>query len=334
MRGLQALLFGFPPRTGDNFLHAYDQLLVGGLLSREDGSELAFRRRKKARNDLFDEADNPLPADALAPYLQGLGQDVYTRMYGIDHETLVLGGQGILDQQGEAGQALFAAGAGFASLKTVLEGLDADADELFRPRATSREIPQSLARYKELQSRLRAVSLSGQEWLRHSRALSEAEEELDGLMRRRRELDRELKRLERLGRALPVLGERRLLREKLQALGEVVELPGDFGVRRRELEERRRILRVRLDAAQARLAELRESRAGAGFNRSVVEHAEDIENLHQRLGAYRKGQEDRPGLEGRAPAAPHPAGPGRGPGREPASWSGQAQDRAGAGPAA
>jgi uncharacterized protein YhaN len=298
MRGLQALLFGFHPRTGDNFLHPYDQLLVGGLLAREDGSELAFRRRKKARNDLFDEADNPLPADALAPYLQGLGQDVFTRMYGIDHETLVLGGQGILDQQGEAGQALFAAGAGFASLKSVLDSLDDEADALFRPRATSREIPQALSRYKELQSRLRAVSLSGQEWLRHSRALSEAEEELDGLSERRRELDRELRRLERLGRALPFLGERRLLREKLQALGEVVELPADFGSRRRELEEKRRTLRVRLDTAQARLGELRESRAGAGFNRGVVEHAEDIENLHQRLGAYRKGQEDRPGLDG------------------------------------
>ncbi len=298
MRGLQALLFGFHPRTDDNFLHPYDQLLVGGLLCREDGSELAFRRRKKIRNDLFDAADNPLPADALAPFLQGLGQDVFTRMYGIDHETLVLGGQGILDQQGEAGQALFAAGAGFASLKSVLDGLDGEADALFRPRATSREIPQSLSRYKELQSRLRAVSLSGQEWLRHSRALSEAEEELAGLMQRRRELDRELKRLERLGRALPVLGERRLLREKLDALGEVVELPGDFASRRRDLEERRGTLRVRLDAAQSRLAELRESQAGSGFNRGVIEHAEDIENLHQRLGAYRKGQEDRPGLEG------------------------------------
>ena len=298
MRGLQALLFGFHPRTDDNFLHPYDQLLVGGLLCRDDGSELAFRRRKKIRNDLFDAADNPLPADALAPFLQGLGQDVFTRMYGIDHETLVLGGQGILDQQGEAGQALFAAGAGFASLKSVIDGLDAEADGLFRPRATSREIPQALARYRELQSRLRAVSLSGQEWLRHSRALSEAEEELAGLMQRRRELDRELRRLERLGRALPVLGERRLLREKLDALGEVVELPGDFSARRRDLEERRRTLRVRLDAAQSRLAELRESRAGAGFNRGVIEHAEDIENLHQRLGAYRKGQEDRPGLDG------------------------------------
>ena len=137
MRALQALFYGFPPRTGDNFLHAYDQLLVGGCLQRADGDELCFYRRKKNKNDLFDAQDQPLPAEALAPYLQGLGQDLFSSMYGINHETLVQGGQSILDQEGEIGQALFSAGAGFASLRAVIDGLEREADGLFRPRGTS-----------------------------------------------------------------------------------------------------------------------------------------------------------------------------------------------------
>ncbi|PKN43160.1 MAG: hypothetical protein CVU60_02050 [Deltaproteobacteria bacterium HGW-Deltaproteobacteria-18] len=298
MRALQALFYGFPLRTGDNFLHAYDQLLVGGCLQRADGEELSFYRRKKNKNDLFDAHDQPLPAEALAPYLQGLGQDLFSSMYGINHETLVQGGQSILDQEGEIGQALFSAGAGFASLRAVIDGLERDADELFRPRATSREISLAVAHYKELQSRLRQASLGSQEWIRHRQALVQAEEEMRGLLARGLELEREIHRLERLKRALPFLSRRTLLLDKLHAMGEVVTLPDDFGVTRRQLDEQRRLARVRLEGALQRLAELEAMQDAAGLNQAVLDHADDIEDLHQRLGEYRKGQKDYPGLEG------------------------------------
>jgi uncharacterized protein YhaN len=298
MRALQALLFGFPLRTGDNFLHPYDQLLVGGCLRHADGGELCFYRRKKNKNDLFDAQDQLLSADVLAPFLHGLGQDLFASMYGINHETLVQGGQGILDQQGEVGQALFAAGAGFASLKSVLAGLDADADELFKPRASSKEITQALAQYKELQARLRAVSLGSQEWQRQCRSLAQTEEELRQLTTRRLEIGRELHLLERLSRSLPFLSQRRLLLEKLQAMGEVVPLPEDFGTQRRQLDQELRAARGRLEGAQERLTELQARQAAVGLNRPVLDLADDIEDVHLRLGEYRKGLLDRPRLEG------------------------------------
>ncbi len=297
MRALQALFFGFPLRTGDNFLHPYDQLLVGGCL-RRTGGELCFYRRKKNKNDLFDAKDQPLSPDALAPFLQGLGQDLFASMYGIDHETLVQGGQGILDQQGEVGQALFAAGAGFASVKSVLAGLDADADELFRPRAGSKAIAQAIGHYKELQARMRLVSLGGQEWQRQCRSVALAEDELRLLTERRQELGREIHLLERLGRSLPFLSQRRLLLEKLQAMGEVIPLPENFGAQRRQLDEKLRAARARLEGAQERLAGLRGRQAAAGLNRDVLNLGDDIEDAHLRLGEYRKGLLDRPRLEG------------------------------------
>jgi uncharacterized protein YhaN len=298
MRALQSLLFGFPLRTSDNFLHPYDQLLVGGCLRQADGGELSFYRRKKNKNDLFDAADQSLPADALAPFLQSMGQDVYASMYGINHETLVQGGQGILDQEGEVGQALFAAGAGFASLKSVLAGLDADADDLFKPRATSKAITQAIGHYKELQARMRAVSLGSQEWQRQCRSLEQAKEELRLLTARSQELRRELHLLERLGRSLPFLSQRGLLLEKLQAMGEVEPLPEDFSDQRRQLEEKLRAARARLAGAQERLAELQERQASLGTSSLVLNLADDIEDLHLRLGEYRKGRQDQPRLEG------------------------------------
>ena len=298
MRALQALFFGFPLRTGDNFLHPYDQLLVGGCLRHADGGELCFYRRKKNKNDLFDHNDQPLPADALTPFLQGLGQDLFASMYGINHETLIQGGQGILDQQGEVGQALFAAGAGFASLKAVLAGLDAEADELFRPRGVNKAITQALGHYKELQARLRGVSLGSQDWQRQCASLAQAEEEQRLLTNRSQDLKRELHLLQRLSRSLPFLSQRHLLLEKLQAMGEVVSLPEDFDAQRRQLDEKLRVARAKLQGTQERLAELHGRQAAIGLNRGVLNLADDIEDLHLRLGEYRKGLLDRPRLEG------------------------------------
>ncbi|NCD26210.1 MAG: hypothetical protein EOL86_11560, partial [Deltaproteobacteria bacterium] len=298
LRALHALLFGFPHRTNDDFVHAYNQLLVGGRLRAADGHELVFYRRKRSKNDIFDAQDNPLPADVLNPFLHGLSPELFAVVHGINHEALVRGGQGILEQQGEVGQTLFAAGGGFASLKGLLQDLETEAGSLFKPRASSAEISQALAQYAELQRRLRAASLAGQDWRAHREALGESESRLEALNARRAELEREIRHLERLRQALPFLGERALLREKLDALGEVRVLPEDFAARRQALEETIHGLRATREAAARRLASLRDKNAAIGLNRVVLDQAEAIENIHQRLGEYRKGKADSPRLDG------------------------------------
>mgnify|MGYP001259071459 FL=1 len=238
LRALQALLFGFPQRSGDNFLHPYDQLLVGGCLQMDNGRQLIFYRRKRHKNSLFDQHDNPLDPALLTPFLHGLEQDTFATLYGINHETLVRGGQGILDQQGEIGQALFAAGTGLASLKGIVDDLEKEGDELFRPRGTSQAIATALNEYREIQDRLKDVTLSGREWQEHRRTLREAEEELAEINARRSRVNREKNQLERLKRALPYLAERRILLRNLAEMGAVVELPEAFAGRRKSLEQR------------------------------------------------------------------------------------------------
>lgn len=299
MRALQALFFGFPARTGDNFIHSYDQLLVGGCLQGNDGSELVFSRRKKNKNSLFDRHDNPLDPALLNPYLHGLEQGLFTTLYGINHETLVLGGQGILDQQGEVGQALFAAGTGLASLKTIVDELEAEGDSLFKPRGSIQEISVVLTHYKELQSQLKQVTLSSREWQDHQRALDEALKKLEELNSLRGKLNKEKRQLERLKQALPYLSQRRSLLEKLTDLGDVIVLPADFGDRRRTLAQEERDTCNSLKAAESRILDLEEKRKGVSYNQGLLDHAEAIEELHQELGQYRKAKADRPQLEGR-----------------------------------
>lgn len=298
LRALQALFFGFEKTSADNFLHPHPQFLVGGCLQAHDGRELTFYRRKKTKNSLFDQQDNPLDPAVLTPFLHGIDKGLFTALYGIDHAALVEGGQAILAQHGEAGQALFAAGTGLASLKSIVDKLEGEGDDLFRPRGSNQAISVVLAQYKELQGQIKHATLAGRDWQERQRALDEAEKQLAEASGLRNRLNREKHQLERLKQALPFLGQRRILRASLAELGQVVELPADFAEQRRNLEQLERDARRRLAAEGDRLLELKEKSRGISLNQGVLDHAEAIEELQQGLGKYRSGKIDSARLEG------------------------------------
>jgi uncharacterized protein YhaN len=298
LRALKALFFGFKAQTNDSFLHPYDQLMVGGCLRGEDGREITFYRRKKRKADLFDERDEPLDPALLHPFLQGLEQGLFESLYGIDHDALVRGGEEILKQKGDVGQAIFAAGAGLTSLKAVLDDLDKEAEDLFRPRASTKAVNEALSHYRDLQGKMKQALLSSQVWHEHRRALQRAELDLKETVALRGERDREKRRLERLHRALPHLSRRRILLEKLAGLGDVVVLPADFRDRRKKLQQERNNAARDRDAAISRLGELQKKTDGISLQQELLDRADEIETMVQRLGEYRKAMADRPKLEG------------------------------------
>ena len=308
MRALHAWFFGFPLRTGDNFIHHNQQLLVGGRLQGGDGEELTFFRRKKSLNDLFDQHDNQIDPSALLPYLHGIDKGLFIALYGINHETLIRGGEGILDQEGEVGKALFAAGAGLASLKPLMDELEAEGESLFRPQGSSRLINEAIARHKELLSQCKKEILSGREWEEHRQALDEAEKRLMESQQAKQERESEKRRLERLVQALPDLWDRKNLLEKLAEPGEVFLLPADFSEHRAALEQEERAALLQHEQLKAQLQALQEKMKGLSLNTLLLDEAGIIEELHQRVGEYRKGKSDRPLREGQRIGARTAAG--------------------------
>ena len=298
LRALHSLFFGIPPRTNDNFLHPYDQLLIGGCFQREDGHELTFFRRKKMKADLFDQNDHPLDPVRLAPFLQGLKQEMFEALYGIDHEALIRGGQDILDQKGDVGQAIFSAGAGLTSLHGLLGELEKEGDDLFRPRASTKAINEAISQYREMQTQMKQTLLSGREWQEHRKALQKAEQGQVETKALRNRKDREKHRLERLGRALPLLSRRKTLIEKLADLGKVIVLPADFREQRKNLEQERNEIANHLKASTSRLAALQTKKEEVSLQQDLLNRAGEIQEIYQRLGEYRKAMGDRPGLEG------------------------------------
>jgi len=298
LRALKALLYGFPERTPDNFLHANDQLLLGGALQDEDGREISFLRRKRRKTDIFDMDENPLDNGVLGPFLHGMEQGVFETLYGIDHEVLVRGGRDILAQKGEIGQALFSAGAGISSLREILDSLDAEAGDLFKARGSRQEINRALSEYKNLQKEVREAILPGRQWKEVAEALKRAEGELAVIEQEKKEKDTERRQLERLKQALPQLALRRDLMARLALLGETILLPDDFAVRRRAAEKALYAAGQKQAIAANRLEALRVKQKAISFQKSILDNSELIEDLHQKLGSYRKAMEDRPRLEG------------------------------------
>lgn len=298
LRGLKALLYGFHPRTSDNFLHTYDQLLVGGCLENKDGRELIFQRRKKRVNDLVDIDGNPLDKGQLAAFLHGVEPEIFESLYGIDHNRLIEGGNEILAQEGEVGKALFAAGAGISSLRGVIDQLEQEASDLFKPSGSKPEINKTIKQIKEFQQEIKAASLAPREWKELRKALQNAEAERTNLEKDRDDKNKELRHLERLEQAIPELASLQVWRGHLAALDDVTILPLDIGERHQQVEQAIREATVQLQKSSERLKQVEEKREAISLNKALIEQTDVVDDFHQRLGEYRKGQKDRPERNG------------------------------------
>ncbi len=302
LRALKALLYGFPQQTADNFLHNYDQLLVGGCLENSAGEELVFIRRKKRIKDIVDEEGNPLPANVLAQFLKGVELEIFESLYGIDHDALVGGGEEILAQKGEVGQALFAAGAGISSLKEVIEQLEKEAADLFKSAGQLPAINKAIKRYKELHKEAKAASLSCKDWKDQTKVLKIAQQDRAALEKERDHKNSELQRLERLKNAIPELGALDSYREQIQALGQVTPLPQNFSDNHQQVVQAIREAGLQVQKDTERLTKLQTRQQELSFNNLLLGQAERIDDFHQRLGEYRKAL--RPTGKGRYAAKP------------------------------
>lgn len=293
LRALKALLFGFPARSSDDFVHPYDQLRVGGRLLLADGSEISFVRRKGTKSTILSpEDDSPLGDGLLDRCLQGMEEKHFSTLFGIDHNALVEGGRELLEQHGQVGQALFAAGLGSRNLRRVLDSLDAEADALFLPRGSKPQINQAVSEYREARRELADASLSGREFEGERKELERGREEAEALSQEIAGLQRERNRLQRLRRALPLLAERRRLLARLDELAGAVVLPEDFPDRRRGAQEALRKAREDRDRAAAELDGLKEETAGLTVAAPVLAQADSIERLYREVGRYAKDRMD------------------------------------------
>ncbi len=296
LRGLKALLYGIETRTSDNFLHDNKDLRIRGHLLDADGNELMFVRRKGTKNRLMTLEGEPLDEQVLLPFLQGVTAEFFQTLFGIDHQALVQGGQEILEQKGEVGQALFSAALGSHALHAVLGRLDEESDGLFKSRGSKPIINAALSDYRQLKMRIKDQSLSTRDWVAHRQALDETIKNLDMTQSELDEQRKAVSRMKRIQRILPKIARRSDLLKDLESMGEVLILADDFTQRRQHAQKRLDTARAMAGQAIPRHASLRQQMESLSIRQKLLDQAESIEQLHTRLGSHRKAQLDKPHL--------------------------------------
>ncbi|MCB1755601.1 MAG: AAA family ATPase [Gammaproteobacteria bacterium] len=296
LRALHALLYGVPGNTRDNFLHKNPQLRIGGQLLDEQGQSLEFVRRKGNKNTLLDRQGDSLPDDTLSPWLGGVPRELFESLFGIDHAALIRGGQEILDQHGELGQALFSAASAARGLHRMLGDLDGRAAELFKPGGQNPRINQAIREYRELQAEQRRCSLSASDWTEKFKQFDNTRKELAVIKQRLLEARSCYEELQRFRKLLPRFAERREILQNLAALDGVTELAADFSQRRRKVETDLQTSRDKLSFTREQADQLEKKIQSIELDETLLDKAADIEQLYAMLPVYRKTDTELPGL--------------------------------------
>jgi uncharacterized protein YhaN len=297
-RALRAALFGIPERTGDNHLHANPNLRIGLVLAATDGRRLALMRRKARKNSLLrydpdsgEELGETVADEILSGWLGGLSEGLYSSMFGLDHDSLVAGGRELAEGKGELGQILFEAGAGLTSIRGLRERLAREADDLFRPRASTSSIYRALGEYAEARRSAKEHLTRPADWETLRKAAEQAEDAYLSARRAQDQRQSEALRLQRLAAVLPDVASRTLALQRLEALGEVVRLPPEATARRIAAQTRAAEADSDLDEAQNTLGQLRRDLEAIEVPEAILAQASAIESLHYGLDAFRAARD-------------------------------------------
>ncbi len=295
LRAIHDLLYGIPARSPDDFVHRYADLRVGARLLFADGEGLDFVRRKGTKSTIrCYESDAPRDEGRLAELVRQVPESVFRNFYGLDHDRLSHGSQALLEDDGELGRTLYAAGLGAGNLRALLSDLESEAEALFAPRGTTRRINARLAALKQVQTRIKQESLRPQAWLEAERAEREAQARLERLDAELEQRRIELSRLERVRRTQPALARRRQWRRRLEEMPALPDLGMDFESRLREVRARRQRAIEEREAARDRRSALEARRAALELAPAMLAEKEALIALQSRWGATHKEREELP----------------------------------------
>ena len=299
-RALRAALFGIPERTTDQYLHAPQNLRIGIVLGSSTGEQLAVMRRKARKNSLIkydpetcEELGEAVADEQFMVWLDSLTEGLYEAMFGLDHQRLVEGGKALSEGKGELGQSLFEAGAGLAAIAKLHKHLRDRADSLFKPRAPTTAIHKVIAQYNGARKEAKNAQMKPADWLGMQQRKEEAQAAYEEARARRESLHAQLSQLERLAAVLPEVATRRMVKERLAALGDVARLTDHAITLRVTAETQLRQAEALYQDALANLERLQKERDRVPPPLStLLLEARAIESLYHALGAFRMARDE------------------------------------------
>ena len=315
LRGLRALLYGFPDRTTDDFVHDRTRLRVAGRLTAATGDDdtqkpVEVVRRKGRKNTLLAPNGSSLDDEVVAALCGGIDNERFDTMFGIGHDELARGSEEILAGGGAVGQSLFAASLGAAGLRELVARLDEQAAVLFKARGSKPIINMAISKYKKANKATRDLALSSHKWTQANKHLARLHEDRASLASALERQSAEHRRLDRLLQALPQLARRREITVSISGLEQrgVLILGVEFEQRHRDALHSEREGVAGQTKASGQRDRIREQLDQLQVPTELLAEEVAISALHRRLGGHQKALQDVIGLRakrGQLRAAAH-----------------------------
>ena len=290
-----ALLYGIPARTVDNHTHQYLDLAISAELLL-DGTPVQLTRRKANVGSLRDADGTPLRDDPIPAALGGMSHEIYANLFHVDNDTLVRGGEDLLQGKGEIGASLFAAAAGISALHHHVASFEQRAGDIFRPRAHSTLLLQEIARLREREKQLNSVLVRPAAHKRLLADLKDLQEQSDALTQQIADLVRDVAKLDRLLAAIPLIAQRARLCVQRTELGDVPNLAADARERRVAAQATLTSERARRDRNQTERDRLAAQQDSLDLDPRVIARAAEIRATIEERPVVQKAQNDRHSL--------------------------------------
>lgn len=297
LRALEALFYGFPRTCPDNFIHNYDRLAIAATVTLDQGRTHHLLRLKGKNKSLRDTLnDSVLDPDLPSQWL-GVDQHLFSHMFALDHQTLHTGGNAILAQKGDAGQALFSASTGQQQWHHILQQLEYDADSLFKPRGQNQTLNTLCNQYKELTHDIKNTCLTTHQY---EQIETQYQSTTQALTETRLWLEKHRERLhtqQRIQRLIPHMQTRQRLIREQQQLEQLPDLNPDFFQQRRDIKHSLNTLIVQQESLQRRYQQKEEQLNHHTPMYDVLLQKTNIERLHTTLNRFKDNQQQLTVLE-------------------------------------
>ena len=293
LSGYLDLLFGIEERTRYGFLHQGKAMEIGACLE-FDGQTHEFKRVKQRSNSLLDAHGQPVNEAILSAPLAGLTRDAYRMMFSLDDQTLEDGGSAILESKGDLGELLFSASAGLAGISSILETAIAEAEGIFRKRASSTKIAGMKRQIAELKSQRDDIDVQASAYRTLMTALEQAEAAYDAAMKEIGTAKARHDEIARVLRAHPLAAEYRRGEEQLSQYADLPHPPAEWASALTDLIVEETRLQTELTGITQREQKVREELEGLVVENSLLEMADQLDQLSDAAARYATAQEDLP----------------------------------------
>ncbi|WP_158292454.1 ATP-binding protein, partial [Paracraurococcus ruber] len=291
-------LFGFPARTGRDFLHAAKDLRIGFTLEDGAGGTASFQRRKGRQATLLDAAEQPLPEEALRRFLGGADRTLFERAFGLDGARLREGGRDLLRSGGDSGESLLA-GLGVLHLRRALETLDEEAKALVGDRRGARTFNVALDSFQAAARARDEAAVRPKEWEEAQAAHAAILAALEAAQQDLAALTREEHRLQRIRRVKPRLAELDLARAQLAQVAGAPRLPAEAAKTLEAAIQARRAARQDAEREAAAIAGIAAALAALPRDPDILALQDAVDALAGQRPLVEQAAQELPGVEER-----------------------------------